>query len=230
MTSQSSPDIELLPCPFCGGEADNYPRQEAVFNMSWVAHTSHCKSCQARVSSTDEGNSIAMWNTRTTQPARSSAGIEDDPTASTEWNAGCDFALTELCTFLGVDPQAVTWDAATETVDGDVRAVIGNILSAKYGEDWGPNDPAQARQVTDEMVEAGAIGLTLDVADHDGGPSFYEMSEQSQHEARIVSRACLTAALSVSSTQQLSKHNEFNPETEYPGTYGALSRPHREAP
>ena len=29
----------------------------------------------------------------------------------------------------------VNWDAATETLDGDVQAVIGNILRARFGED-----------------------------------------------------------------------------------------------
>lgn len=51
---------------------------------------------------------------------------------------GIDFALEQLCTFLGVDPHMVSWDAATETVDGDVNAVIGNIMRAKYGEDFDP--------------------------------------------------------------------------------------------
>lgn len=52
----------------------------------------------------------------------------DDPSADERWNAGCDFAMEQLCAFLGVDPHMVSWDAATETVDGDVCAVIGNIL------------------------------------------------------------------------------------------------------
>lgn len=68
-------------------------------------------------------------------------GAGDDPTASAEWNAGCDFAMTKLCSFLGVDPATVNWDAATETVDGDVLAVIGNIVHAKFGEDWCPAPP-----------------------------------------------------------------------------------------
>lgn len=54
---------------------------------------------------------------------------------------GIDFALMQLCSVLGVDPQSVTWDAATETRDGDVQAIIGNILRAKFGEDWGPQIP-----------------------------------------------------------------------------------------
>lgn len=51
---------------------------------------------------------------------------------------GIDFALIQLCHVLGVDQHMISWDAATETVDGDVRAVIGNILRAKFGEDWAP--------------------------------------------------------------------------------------------
>jgi hypothetical protein len=65
---------------------------------------------------------------------------DDDPTASKEWNEGCDFAMTQLCKFLGVEPSSISWDAATETVEGDVSAVIGNILRAKFGEDWGPDE------------------------------------------------------------------------------------------
>jgi hypothetical protein len=63
----------------------------------------------------------------------------EDPSSDERWNAGCDFALERLCGLLGVNPKSVSWDAATETVEGDVSAVIGNILCAKYGEDWGPS-------------------------------------------------------------------------------------------
>ena len=62
----------------------------------------------------------------------------NDPTADPRWNDGCDFAMTQLCKFLGVEPNNVRWDAATEAVDGDVQAVIGNILRAKFGEDFSP--------------------------------------------------------------------------------------------
>lgn len=64
---------------------------------------------------------------------------KDDPRADERWNAGCDFAMLRLCEALQVDPHMVSWDAATETVDGDVRAVIWNILQAKMGEDWSPD-------------------------------------------------------------------------------------------
>lgn len=60
----------------------------------------------------------------------------NDPTDDPRWNDGCDFAMTQLCAFLGVDPESVRWDAATETVEGDIQAVIGNIFRAKFGDDW----------------------------------------------------------------------------------------------
>jgi hypothetical protein len=60
----------------------------------------------------------------------------DDPSSDERWNAGVDCAMKLFCDYLGVDPDAVTWDAATETVDGDISAVIGNILRAKFGEDY----------------------------------------------------------------------------------------------
>lgn len=66
---------------------------------------------------------------------------------------GIDFALEQLCTVLGVDPHMVSWDAATETVDGDVRAVIGNIMCAKYGEDFDPRASAAQGLPTPEQIE-----------------------------------------------------------------------------
>jgi hypothetical protein len=59
-----------------------------------------------------------------------------DPAQDERWNAGLDFALTQLCKVLKVDPLTVTWDAATETLDGDVQAVIGNVLRVRFGEEW----------------------------------------------------------------------------------------------
>jgi hypothetical protein len=60
----------------------------------------------------------------------------DDPRFD---DAAVDFTLVQLCKVLGLDPESFSWDAATETFTGDVQAVIGNILRAKYGEDWGPD-------------------------------------------------------------------------------------------
>ncbi len=71
-------------------------------------------------------------------PAAGGEDWKDDPSADERWNAGVDFAMLALCGFMKVEPDSVNWDAATETVDGDVRAVIGNILRAKLGENWSP--------------------------------------------------------------------------------------------
>ncbi|KRE08145.1 hypothetical protein ASE61_00575 [Bosea sp. Root670] len=85
---------------------------------------------------------------------------KDDPTADERWNAGCDFAMTRLCDYLKVDPASVRWDAATETVDGDVSAVIGNIFTARFGEDWSPAGPAVGwvGDITLQGLKAGREG------------------------------------------------------------------------
>ncbi|HMI56396.1 MAG TPA: hypothetical protein VK494_09425 [Gemmatimonadaceae bacterium] len=82
---------------------------------------------------------IRLLKTEILHRGSSAGNVDDDPTASEPWNLGCDFAMIQLCNFLGVQPTTVSWDAATETLDGDVQAVIGNILRAKFGEDWGPD-------------------------------------------------------------------------------------------
>jgi len=77
----------------------------------------------------------------------------DDPSADERWNAGVDFVMKQICYALGVDPKDVRWDAATETVDGDVNAVIWNIFRAKMGEDWDPDATPSDRQATIEALE-----------------------------------------------------------------------------
>lgn len=89
----------------------------------------------------------------------------DDPASDERWNAGCTYALEQLCRMLGVDSKDINWDAATETLDGDVQAVMGNILRAKYGEDWGPMTP-RAEQNQREM----AAGTRCDGSCKDGLP------------------------------------------------------------
>lgn len=69
-------------------------------------------------------------------PVETEEDWRDDPGADERWNAGLDFGMMRFCEALGVDPKSVSWDAATETLDGDVSAVIGNILRAKFGEDF----------------------------------------------------------------------------------------------
>lgn len=96
---------------------------------------------------------------------------KDDPSADERWNAGCDFAMTHLCKALGVDPKSVSWDAATETLDGDVQAVIGNILRAKFGEDWGPacRSPADHERELADLIARyyrQEIGCSMQQAEH----------------------------------------------------------------
>lgn len=78
----------------------------------------------------------------------------DDPAADERWQAGCDFALVQLCHALDVDPKAVRWDAATETLDGDVIAVIWNIIASflrvKMGDDWDPDASVTVAQTSPE--------------------------------------------------------------------------------
>jgi hypothetical protein len=65
---------------------------------------------------------------------------EEDLASDDRWNAGVNYAIERLCEILGVDPKAISWDAATETVDGDVMSVICNVLVAAYGEEWSSNE------------------------------------------------------------------------------------------
>jgi hypothetical protein len=70
------------------------------------------------------------------RPDREAEDWRDNPSADERWNAGLEYGMTQLCAVLGVDPKTINWDAATETLDGDVGAVLGNILCARFGEDW----------------------------------------------------------------------------------------------
>lgn len=94
-------------------------------------------------------------------PAQAASDWRDDPSADERWNAGVDFVMKLLCDYLGVDPAAVTWDAATETVEGDVSAVIGNILRAKYGEDWGPAAASKVAPDPDAWMREDGSAATI---------------------------------------------------------------------
>lgn len=74
-------------------------------------------------------------------PAAPEPDWQDDPSADDRWNAGLDYGMVQLCAVLGVNPHMVTWDAATETLDGDVCAAIGNVFREKYGDDFDPTAP-----------------------------------------------------------------------------------------
>lgn len=121
----------LKPCPFCGGNAS--PHARPPYGYPRVM----CDVCLGRMSASTIEEAIAAWNRR---PSTADRGGEvdwrDDPSADERWNAGLDYGQTQLCKVLGVDPTSVSWDAATETLDGDVQSVIGNILTARFGDDW----------------------------------------------------------------------------------------------
>jgi hypothetical protein len=53
-----------------------------------------------------------------------------------ELDAGINYAIERLCEIFDVDPKSISWDAATETMDGDVRSVFCNVMVAAYGEEW----------------------------------------------------------------------------------------------
>lgn len=70
--------------------------------------------------------------------------ILTEPRDTDDFHAGVDFAIEALAVALGIDVNSFSHDAATETFDGDVLAVIGNALTAALGEDW--IDELHARQ------------------------------------------------------------------------------------
>ena len=65
---------------------------------------------------------------------------EEDLASDDRWNAGVNYAIERLCEIFGIDPKSINWDAATETLDGDVMSVICNVLVAAYGEEWSSSE------------------------------------------------------------------------------------------
>lgn len=59
-----------------------------------------------------------------------------EPRDTDDFHAGVDFTMEMLANVLGIDVNDFSHDAATETFEGDVSAVIGNALCAGLGEDW----------------------------------------------------------------------------------------------
>lgn len=129
------------------------------------------------------------------------ADWRDDPTADERWNAGCDFAMTQLCVVLEVDPKSVSWDAATEELEGDVRSVIGNIITAAFGDDW-PTPAtieAQAAELARLREENALMAASLDEEERKHGLStngnmwrFWSQQLREYHERRAKERAALT--------------------------------------
>lgn len=97
------------------------------------------------------------------KPLIEGGGDEYDPASDDRWNAGVDFAMMQLCKTLKVDPKSVNWDAATDTLDGDVGSVIGNVLEKAMGDNWQDAlSPALVKEgvVDDEaLIERVARGI-----------------------------------------------------------------------
>ena len=88
-----------------------------------------------------EGDADTSVGPLTSRPTRNAeVGDEEDLASDDRWNAGVNYAIERLCEILGVDPKAINWDAATETLDGDVMSVICNVLVAAYGEEWSSSE------------------------------------------------------------------------------------------
>lgn len=125
------------------------------------------KAAEARANTAEAALSIAL---RSTEAASSGVrdGWRDDPSTDERWNAGADFVMGQLCDYLGVDQSKVTWDAATETLDGDVKAVLGNILRERYGENGDPrSDAAEASYWAVHSKTGMHIGLWPNKSDAD---------------------------------------------------------------
>jgi len=52
------------------------------------------------------------------------------------FDSGVTYTIELLVKTLGVPSESVSWDAATETHDGDVGSVIYSALTSAFGEDW----------------------------------------------------------------------------------------------
>jgi len=84
--------------------------------------------------------------------AESADDWKEDPAADERWNAGLDYGMVQLCAVLNVDLKKVNWDAATETLDGDVCAAINNVFRVKYGDDFDPTAPAPTPPKNEDTI------------------------------------------------------------------------------
>ena len=80
----------------------------------------------------------------------SEISYDQDGEVSTDFEKGMEWAVEAIGEMLGVSANDYSWDAANEEWEGDVRAVMGNMLTAALGEDWKPrprkiNPVGQAR-------------------------------------------------------------------------------------
>ena len=70
---------ELLPCPFCGGDAKIY-RHYGGFSIGCAnaQHDSHCPMLPRLCAFNDEAEAVAAWNTRHERTCRNVCDWRDD--------------------------------------------------------------------------------------------------------------------------------------------------------
>lgn len=120
--------------------ADEFEKLRAAYKSHWLV--SDCKAFEKFCFLNSDQISAVLRQAVSVERAD---GWKDDPSADERWNAGLDYGMVQLCAVLGVDSKVVYWDAATETLDGDVCAAIGNIFNTKYGKDFDPTAPVVER-------------------------------------------------------------------------------------
>jgi hypothetical protein len=148
---------------------------------AWMADYRHQRGMDTRRRNSLRGSDRILAAGLTPPDTAAADDWRSDPSGDGRWIAGCDFAITQMAAVLGIEPDAFSWDAATEELEGDVRAVIGNVLTAKFGDDW-PNTAAADRIAT---LEAACLAANAEIKAliHDNG-RLLEISSEAAADAR----------------------------------------------
>ncbi len=159
ITSPLQPPSAALPSPPKAGEAKN-ARDEIVTRILNMALIGRALSDRTDIEAdlfVDELRSLVtdvFVNNRIYATPEPRADMREEDGGL---DAGINYAIERLCEALAVDPNSISWDAATETMDGDVVSVICNVLRAAYGEKWStkPEDTARIRAALDAALNPG---------------------------------------------------------------------------
>lgn len=81
--------------------------------------------------------------------------------------AGIEIAQLILCRMLGVNPDDVRWDAASETLDGDTSAQIDSILEVAFGRDDYDIDAIRAMLAAAPPVQQEPVAWQMRFPDRD---------------------------------------------------------------